>query len=85
MYILAIMVETNLMLNHYNLLSMVMVLIILDDAMFLDDQNKKVIRSKDFIFNEKHLYKDGDTSYSTSRYSLNLFGLSWIMSQRVVW
>ena len=39
-----------------------MVLIILVDAKFLDDQNKKVIRSKDFIFNEKHLYNDGDTT-----------------------
>jgi hypothetical protein len=31
-----------------------------------DDQNKKIIRSRDVIFNEKLMYKDRSTAQSTS-------------------
>ena len=44
---------------------------------FWDGQNKKVIRSKNVIFNEKVLYKDRDTTWSTSLVQHELVYFEW--------
>jgi hypothetical protein len=48
-----------------------------------DDQNRKMIRSRDVVFNEKVMYKDTNTKKSEQR-EPDYFGLEDVSGGRIV-
>jgi len=48
-----------------------------------DDQNRKMIRSRDVVFNEKVMYKDRNTKKSEQR-EPDYFGLEDVSGGRIV-